>query len=116
MVLGVRCTVWSVGAGFVHDLDERTGHHLSVAMSLRHHDARHREVPEVECERLRALRHAARSFAARPRRHAKVCSSTALRPSYGPRLMMFAVVLTYWSLAPTTLLPGGQDRPLALFF
>ena len=46
-----------VGAeGLVHDLDERTGHHLSVAMSLRHHEARHRAAPEVEYERLRALR------------------------------------------------------------
>ena len=40
----------------VHKPDERTGHHLSVAMSLRHHEARHRAAPEVEYERLRALR------------------------------------------------------------
>jgi hypothetical protein len=38
-----------------------------------------------------------------------------LGPSYGPRLMMFAVVLTYWSLAPTTLPPGWpRSAPGAL--
>ena len=36
----------------------------------------------------------------------EVSMSTALRTSCGPRLMMIDVVLTYWSMAPTTLPPG----------
>ena len=36
----------------------------------------------------------------------KICMSTALRPSCGPRLMTIAVVLTYWSMAATAVPPG----------